>query len=424
MLTRVRTRESHPHFFVLHFHSFLLNFLHFFHCIYNVYIVVSEIVLIMSNKKKVGMQQEIEEELARLSSEKSNGDTGSSPAEASIKDLFGEMIKQQAQQNSDLLKSLNENSKNVAAAVQEAVSKLHFKKPAPVLDGNLFAPPEAPISEQVEDSSSEEENDFEGWEFAPSGHVSHGDEPSGPQQASGAASAGTPVDIDEDLFQAYNQLPNWNPAPDILIWMNAICDKEVPTSVTKEIFDTFVPPVDQQPLFAPPKLPQAITDKLTSAPKNISKVPKMVNDHLNRAQKEMAVAYKPFIEVLSFYYSEEFANLKEIVPEISKSLSSHKGLLSQGLALMVSAGIKISKARKDSLRPIFRSAAVLRENPTASQVLGTEDLASLSERTSKEQKALSGVFRQAYTSRPRLKFGRGGFRGGYRPYSYRNTKFS
>ena len=312
--------------------------------------------------------------------------------------------------------------KNVAAAVHEAVSKIH-SNPTPVLDGNLFAPPEAPIPENIEDSS-DEENDFEGWEFTPSGHVAHGEEVSGPQEASGSASAGTPVDIDDELFQAYNQLPNWNPATDILVWLRAICDKEVPPSVTKEIFDAYIPPIDQQPLFAPPKLPQAITDKLTSAPKNISKVPKMVNDHLNRAQKEMAVAYKPFIEVLSFYYTTEFANLKEIVPEISQSLSSHKALLSQGLALMVSAGIKISKARKDSLRPIFRTSAVLRENPTTSQVLGTEDLASLSERTSKEQKALSGVFRQAYSNRPRLKFGRGGFRGGYKPYNYRNAKFS
>ena len=370
------------------------------------------------------MQQEIEEELARLGSEKSNGDSGSTTAETStIKDFFGELLRQQAQQNSQLLKSLNDTSKNVAAAVHEAVSKIHSNNPAPVLDGNLFAPPEAPIPENIEDSS-DEENDFEGWEFAPSGHVSHGEEFSGPQQASGSTSAGTPVDIDDELFQAYNQLPNWNPATDVLVWLKAICDKEVPPSVTKEIFDAYIPPVDQQPLFAPPKLPQAITDKLTSAPKNISKVPKMVNDHLNRAQKEMAVAYKPFIEVLTFYYSTEFANLKEIVPEISQLLSSHKALLSQGLALMVSAGIKISKARKDSLRPIFRSSAVLRENPTASQVLGTEDLASLSERTSKEQKALSGVFRQGYSSRPRLKFGRGGFRGGYRPYNYRNTKFS
>lgn len=373
------------------------------------------------------MQQEIEEELTRLSSEKSNGDTGSSPAESScssIKDFFGDLLKQQAQQNSQLLKSLNDSSKNMAAAVHEAVSKIPIHKSAPVLDGNLFAPPEAPNTENLADSSSEEENDFEGWEFTPSGHVSHGDEPSGPHQASGSTPAGTQVDIDDDLFQAYNQLPNWNPAPDVLIWLKAIGDKEVPPSVTKEIFDAYVPPIDQQPLFAPPKLPQAIVDKLTSAPKNIAKVPKIVNDHLNRAQKELAVAYKPFIEVLTFYYSVEFANLKEIVPEISQTLSSHKALLSQGLALMVSAGIKISKARKDSLRPIFRFPAVLRENPTASQVLGTEDLASLSERTSKEQKALSGVFRQAYSSRPRLKFGRGGYRGGFRPYSYRNPRFS
>ena len=48
------------------------------------------------------MQQEVEEELARLSSEKSNGDSGSSSAEVSIKELFGEMLRQQAQQNTEL----------------------------------------------------------------------------------------------------------------------------------------------------------------------------------------------------------------------------------------------------------------------------------------------------------------------------------
>ena len=54
--------------------------------------MVSEIV-IMSNKKKVGMQQELEEELTRLSSEKSNGASGSSPAEvSSIKDFFGDLL--------------------------------------------------------------------------------------------------------------------------------------------------------------------------------------------------------------------------------------------------------------------------------------------------------------------------------------------
>ena len=63
-------------------------------------------------------------------------------------------------------------------------------------------------------------------------------------------------------------------------------------------------------------------------------------------------------------------------------------MLSQVIALLTSAGIKISRARKDSIRPIFSVPAVLRQEPTASHVLGTDDLASLSEKTNKEQQAL------------------------------------
>ena len=71
---------------------------------------------------------------------------------------------------------------------------------------------------------------------------------------------------------------------------------------------------------------------------------------------------------------------------------------------MVIAGIKMSKARKDTLRPIFKTSAVLRGDPTASQVLGTDDLASLSEKTTKEQKALYSVFRPTYGARAKFKY--------------------
>ena len=258
---------------------------------------------------------------------------------------------------------------------------------------------------------------FEGWDFAPSGKVSDGIT----AEAQDSASTSKQIDLDDDLFMAYNQMPNWDPAQKIFSWMKTVCDKEVPPAVTKEIHDSFIPPLDSQQLFVPPKLPQAIVDKLASAPKNLLKVPKIVNDHLNRAQKELAVAYKPIIEVMSFFYTEEFANLKEIVPQLAPLLSSHKTLLSQSLALLVSAGIKISKARKDSLRPIFRTSAVLREAPTAAQVMGTEDLATLIERTTKEKKALNGVFRHAYSSRARLKLTRGNSRG---LRNWRNARLS
>ena len=56
------------------------------------------------------------------------------------------------------------------------------------------------------------------------------------------------------------------------------------------------------------------------------------------------------------------------------------------------AGIKISRARKDGIRPIFSKPAVLRQEPTSSHVLGTDDLASLSEKTKKEQAALRRKF--------------------------------
>ena len=384
----------------------------------------------MSSKKKDKvLQQEVVEELDRLS-----GCEPSSPAkDSSLKNLFGDMMRQQAQQHSQMLqtlKSINDSSQSscqaMVHAVQERVKSVPEKSPSPV-PSDLYSPQD-PITceDQEEEASSDEEQDFEGWEFTPSGKVSDKEKeptqetPSSPKACS--SNTDKIIELDDGLFQAYNQMPNWKPAPEVINWLKAVCDKEVPPAATKEIFDSFMPPVDQQPLFNAPKLPIAITSRLFAAPKNIAKVPKMVNDHLSRAQKELAVAYKPFMELLSFYYTDQFKTLKECIPEIAPVLDSHKGLLSQGLALMVSAGIKISKARKDALRPIFKTPAVLRGAPTAAQVLGTEDLATLSEKTSKEQKALYGVFRPAYPSRTKFKFNRGGSRS-FRGYSgYKNAK--
>ena len=68
-------------------------------------------------------------------------------------------------------------------------------------------------------------------------------------------------------------------------------------------------------------MPQAITDRLSAAPKAVSKGPKIINDQLVRAQKELIVATKPLLELLAFHYSPEFQTLKEFVPEISHVFS-------------------------------------------------------------------------------------------------------
>ena len=133
--------------------------------------------------------------------------------------------------------------------------------------------------------------------------------------------------------------------------------------------------------------------------------------------KELIVAYKPMIELLSFYYSSEFQTLQAFVPDITYVFDQHKMLLSQSLALMVSAGLKISRARKEALRPLFSVQGVLRQDPTASQVFGSEDLATLGEKTTKEQATLRRIFRPVYPSRSRFKMG-----GNSRYYRGRYTR--
>ena len=93
--------------------------------------------------------------------------------------------------------------------------------------------------------------------------------------------------------------------------------KEVPFASVKEISENFIPDEKYQPHFTAPPLPQAISDRLLSAPKHLTKVPKMVNDQLLRSQKEVMVSLKPLMEVLSFYFSTEFLTLQEFVPELA-----------------------------------------------------------------------------------------------------------
>ena len=90
----------------------------------------------------------------------------------------------------------------------------------------------------------------------------------------------------------------------------------------KDISESFIPQAKYQALFLAPPLPQPISDRLYSAPKHLTKVPKMVHDQLHRAQKEQIVAMKPAMEVLSFYFSVEFLTLQEFVPELAAVFQS------------------------------------------------------------------------------------------------------
>ena len=325
----------------------------------------------MSKKKEKSLHREVEDDIARLS----EGHEGSPEDPPGLRDFLTTMMQQQQLQHTELLKSLSSSSQSnclaVVTAVTDSLREVRIQPSRPPIQAPTVLPPCPPPSAVEEDDySSDDDFEFLGWNLPQSGQVAN--DLSGPivhlpGTSAEAAPAVTPQNVaaappvlDEGLFMTYEKQPNWNPPQDTFTWLKAVIDKEVPPATCKEINEAYIPELQYQSLFSAALLPQAIIDRLFAAPKYLSKGPKIINDHLLKAQREILIAYKPFIEILSFYFSQEFLTLKEFVPELAPVFDNHKMLLSQGLALLISAGIKISRARKDALRPIFTVPAVLK----------------------------------------------------------------
>ena len=107
----------------------------------------------------------------------------------------------------------------------------------------------------------------------------------------------------------YGLKVNWPLAPELVTWLNSVSDKEVPLSILKQLNETFVPNEELQPIFTAPALPLAISRLLFTAPKSLSRGPKILNSSLLRVQRELCIGYKPILEVLNFFYSEAYKSL-------------------------------------------------------------------------------------------------------------------
>ena len=384
----------------------------------------------------------VEAELAQLAGE-IPGPSKQASGSNELTSLFSEFFKKQENQHKQLIKSIGDSSQ---ASVNAVVTAINNAIPAPpqqhqsapacpsrlqVSPQDLYSPEDEEGWEEVEgevaNSEDEDEDDIENWDFPPSGQQSHSQNappaqalPTGSNTASTSTSE---VPVDSELFNTYGLPMNWNLAPELINWLRLVTNKEVPYSVLKSLNETFVPKEDLQPFFTAPDLPVAISRLLYTAPKSLSRGPKILNTALLRVQRELCIAYKPILEILNFFYSEAFDSLIEILPQLKEIFTRQKLLLSQNLAILISASLRVSKARKHALRPIvkYSSSGILQHQPTAQHVLGSSDLASLADKANKENKALSGVFR--YTGRNR---GRYRAQYQYQPYNlnYRGYQYT
>ena len=384
----------------------------------------------MSPKKDPEVSKNaVEEEISILA-----GETGPSrpPPNQDLSSLFSEFFKRQEIQHHQLMKTIGDNSQASQSSLQSvasAINKAIHDPPqqaasAPACPSQqqfsqeMYTPIEQEDWEEVEDEGScnneeedEENDDADNWEFPSSGKISPISQ-NAPLNVQASTSTVPDPPLDAELFNMYGLASNWQLASELGKYLNSISDKEVPYSVLKSLNEAFIPQEEFQPFFTAPDLPMAISKLLYTAPKALSRGPKVLNSSLLRVQRELCIAYKPLLEILNFFYSESYTSLIEVLPQMKEIFTRQKLLLSQCLAIIISASLRVSKARKHALRPIikFSSSGILQHQPTAKHVLGSSDLASLAEKASKENKALMGGFRQAGRSRGR-------YRAQFQPYN-------
>ena len=271
----------------------------------------------MSSNAKKGpdiSQKAVEAEIAVLAGETSS--PSQSPADIDVLiTMFKEQFQKQDEQHKQLLSAITEPIKNphtMASGSIQAPPQQSACPSQPNFSQELYAPEEGWEEVEGEGASSEDEEkdmEIDNWDFPASGKISASNSPKDTQNEQASTSSPPDTPLDQDLFNMYGLKVNWPLAPELVTWLNSVSDKEVPLSVLKQLNETFVPNEELQPLFTAPALPLAISRLLFTAPKSLSRGPKILNSSLLRVQRELCIGYKPILEVLNFFYSEAYKSL-------------------------------------------------------------------------------------------------------------------
>ena len=180
--------------------------------------------------------------------------------------------------------------------------------------------------------------------------------------------------IDNDLMELLDKTPNWDTSTSIRRFITNTIDHPLPEEVIKKINESFTPTPDMEEFFAAPKMPRRLYKAMTKIKrKNILKTELT----LYAAQSEIFVAIKPLIEALR--------ELKPLGSQVSKA-REHLSVSLQGY---FSISLKISKARRENVRPLFKEAlaeVLYSYDPSHLSLFGGESFASQVEKAAKEAK--------------------------------------
>ena len=147
--------------------------------------------------------------------------------------------------------------------------------------------------------------------------------------------------VDEALVELVDKVPNWEPYSQLKKFISKTINHPMPEEVLKNITEEFVPPADMQKYFIPPKMPNRLYNSITRMK---SKSALRSEKAMYNAQKELFIISKPLI-----------AALAELKP-LGDPVKSAREKLSVSLQGLFSVSLKISRARRENVRFLFKFA--------------------------------------------------------------------
>ena len=145
--------------------------------------------------------------------------------------------------------------------------------------------------------------------------------------------------VDDDLLVILNKVPNWDTCSSIRKFISDNADSPLPDDMLKKLNEDFIPGERIQAYFSPPEMP---TRLYRSIARMKSKGALKTEKAMYSAQNELFVIAKPMI-----------AALIELKP-LGTQVSTARELLSISLRGIFSVSLKLSRARRENVRFLFK----------------------------------------------------------------------
>ena len=218
------------------------------------------------------------------------------------------------------------------------------------------------------------------------------------------------VSVDGDIVRILKKVPNWDTSSSVTRFIEESADDPLPDEFLKELNDEYVPNEKLQSYFLPPKLPSRLWKAICRMK---SKGALKTEKGMFAAQAELFIIAKPLLAA--------FIKLRHL----GKQVSEARELMCISLHGIFSVSLKISRARRENVRFLFKDAlaeVLYTYSPRYCSMFGGESFNSQVEKATKESK-VDLSWSKSRPSVPYQTFRNQGFRtGGSSAYYHRQTQ--